>query len=211
MAKALTREQLQTFEQRGFVVIDDMLSADELDRYGVAVDAAVAKRSRWDKRPLKERSRYEQSFRQCINLWEDAPDVRPFTFHPRIGEIAAALLHDTVEDTETMPEELIAEFNSDIAQLVREVTDDESLSKQDRKNLQVANASKKSPRAKLLKLADKTSNLRSMAHSPPENWDTARKQEYINWAAEVVAGLKGVNPWLEERFDEALKGAQKEL
>ncbi len=93
MAKALTREQLQTFEQRGFVVIDDMLSADELDRYGVAVDAAVAKRSRWDKRPLKERSRYEQSFRQCINLWEDAPDVRPFTFHPRIGEVAAALLH----------------------------------------------------------------------------------------------------------------------
>tara|TARA_B100001750_G_scaffold17621_1_gene12108 strand:+ start:583 stop:1437 length:855 start_codon:yes stop_codon:yes gene_type:complete len=93
LAKALTREQLQTFEQRGFVVIDDMLSADELDRYGVAVDAAVAKRSRWDKRPLKERSRYEQSFRQCINLWEDAPDVRPFTFHPRIGEVAAALLH----------------------------------------------------------------------------------------------------------------------
>ena len=93
MAKALTREQHQTFEQRGFVVIDDMLSADELDRYGVAVDAAVAKRSRWDKRPLKERSRYEQSFRQCINLWEDAPDVRPFTFHPRIGEVAAALLH----------------------------------------------------------------------------------------------------------------------
>ena len=93
MAKALTREQLQTFEQRGFVVIDDMLSADELDRYGVAVDAAVAKRSRWDKRPLQERSRYEQSFRQCINLWEDAPDVRPFTFHPRIGEVAAALLH----------------------------------------------------------------------------------------------------------------------
>ena len=93
MAKALTREQLQTFEQRGFVVIDDMLSADELDRYGVAVDAAVAKRSRWDKRPLKERSRYEQSFRQCINLWEDSPDVRPFTFHPRIGEVAAALLH----------------------------------------------------------------------------------------------------------------------
>ena len=125
--------------------------------------------------------------------------------------VVAALLHDTVEDTETVPEELITEFNSDIAQLVREVTDDKSLSKQDRKNLQVANASKKSPRAKLLKLADKTSNLRSIAHSPPEDWDTARKQEYINWATEVVAGLKGVNPWLEELFDEALKGAQKEL
>ena len=125
--------------------------------------------------------------------------------------VVAALLHDTVEDTETVPEELITEFNRDIAQLVREVTDDKSLSKQDRKTLQVANASKKSPRAKLLKLADKTSNLRSIAHSPPENWDTARKQEYINWATEVVAGLKGVNPWLEECFDEALKRARKEL
>ena len=93
MAKAPTQKQLQRFEQRGFIVIDDMLSADELDRYGVAVDEAVAKRSRWDKRPLMKRSLYEQSFRQCINLWEDAPDVRPLTFHPRIGEVAAALLN----------------------------------------------------------------------------------------------------------------------
>ena len=93
MAKAPTQKQLQRFEQRGFIVIDDMLSVDELDRYGVAVDEAVAKRSRWDKRPLMKRSLYEQSFRQCINLWEDAPDVRPLTFHPRIGEVAAALLH----------------------------------------------------------------------------------------------------------------------
>ena len=67
--------------------------------------------------------------------------------------VVAALLHDTIEDTKTVPEELVAEFNSDIAQLVREVTDDKSLTKQDRKNLQIANASQKSPRAKLLKLA----------------------------------------------------------
>ena len=92
LAKAPTQEHLQTFEHRGFVVIDDMLSIDELDRYGVAVDEAVAKRTRWDKRKLKDRSRYEQSFRQCINLWEDAPAVRPLTFHPRIGGVAAALL-----------------------------------------------------------------------------------------------------------------------
>ena len=125
--------------------------------------------------------------------------------------VVAALLHDTIEDTKTVPEELVAEFNSDIAQLVREVTDDKSLSKQDRKKLQIAKASQKTPRPKLLKLAEKTSNLRSIAHSPPENWDTARKQEYINWATQVVAGLKGVNTWLEARFDKALKLAQHAL
>ena len=92
LAKAPTQEHLQKFEHRGFVVIDDMLSIDELDRYGEAVDEAVAKRTRWDKRKLKDRSRYEQSFRQCINLWEDAPAVRPLTFHPRIGRTAAALI-----------------------------------------------------------------------------------------------------------------------
>ena len=66
-------------------------------------------------------------------------------------------------------------------------------------------------RVKLLKLADKTSNLRSLANSPPENWNTEQKQAYIDWAIKVAAGLKGVNPWLEERFDEALRRAQQAL
>ncbi|MCH2335591.1 MAG: hypothetical protein MK311_12590, partial [Pseudomonadales bacterium] len=68
LAKAPTQEHLQTFEHRGFFVSEDMLSIEELDRYGAAVDEAVAKRTRWDKRKLKDLSRYEQSFRQCINL-----------------------------------------------------------------------------------------------------------------------------------------------
>lgn len=92
-ATAPTQEQREAFDHRGFVVIDDLLSLDELDQYGAAVDEAIVHRTRWDKRELKDRSRYEQSFRQCINLWEDAPDVRPLTFHPRIGEVAAALIH----------------------------------------------------------------------------------------------------------------------
>ena len=125
--------------------------------------------------------------------------------------IAAALLHDTIEDTETSSDELVAVFNCDIAQLVADVTDDKSLPKQDRKNLQVVNATGKNMRAKLLKLADKTSNLRSLANSPPENWNTERKQAYIDWAIKVAAGLKGVNPWLEGRFDEALRRAQQAL
>ncbi|HIB19813.1 MAG TPA: bifunctional (p)ppGpp synthetase/guanosine-3',5'-bis(diphosphate) 3'-pyrophosphohydrolase [Alphaproteobacteria bacterium] len=125
--------------------------------------------------------------------------------------VAAALLHDTIEDTVTVPEELVTIFNSDVARLVREVTDDKSLPKQDRKDLQVANAPEKSTRAKLLKLADKTSNLRSIASSPPENWNTERKQEYIDWSSKVGAGLKGVNPWLEARFCEALAQAEQAL
>ena len=51
----------------------------------------MEQRCRADARPLGERSPYEQSFRQCMNLWEDFPDVRPLSFHPRIGEAAARL------------------------------------------------------------------------------------------------------------------------
>lgn len=125
--------------------------------------------------------------------------------------VAAALLHDTIEDTVTVPEELVTIFNSDVASLVQEVTDDKSLPKQNRKDLQVANAPTKSTRAKLLKLADKTSNLRSIAYSPPENWNTERKREYIDWSLKVANGLKGVHPWLEARFDEALEQAKQTL
>ena len=89
----MRRDQVTLFEEQGFVVVDDLLSNQELTQYGQAVDQALEQRVRWDTRKLEERSRYEQSFRQCINLWEDAPAVRPLTFHPRIGEAAALLLN----------------------------------------------------------------------------------------------------------------------
>ncbi len=117
--------------------------------------------------------------------------------------IAAAVLHDTVEDTETEMSELAAIFNDDIAGLVAEATDDKSLEKPERKRLQIVNAPKKTDRAKLLKLADKTSNLRSMANSPPRDWSPERRQEYLEWALKVAEGLRGVNPWLDAMFDEA--------
>jgi ectoine hydroxylase-related dioxygenase (phytanoyl-CoA dioxygenase family) len=84
--------QVESFQRDGFAVIGDLLTDAELAQYGQAVDAAVAARASWDHRTLEERSRYEQSFRQCINLWEDHPAVRPLTFHPRVGEAAATLL-----------------------------------------------------------------------------------------------------------------------
>src|SRR5262245_16122527 len=82
----------EAFERDGYVVVPGLLTPDELASLGAAVDAAVAARTAWDRRPLAEKSRYEQSFRQCINLWEDHPAVRPLTFHPRIAAAAAALL-----------------------------------------------------------------------------------------------------------------------
>lgn len=85
-------EGAKRFSEAGFVVIRDMLTAEEVKRFGAAVDAGVAARSACDPRSLEQRTRYEQSFRQCLNLWEDRPDVRPLTFHPGIAEAAAQLL-----------------------------------------------------------------------------------------------------------------------
>jgi len=117
--------------------------------------------------------------------------------------VAAAVLHDTVEDTGLTQAELTEQFGTDVAGLVAEVTDDKTLPKDERKRRQIEHASHMSPRAKLLKLADKTSNLRSIANSPPADWALERKQRYLQWARDVVAGLRGVNVWLEARFDEA--------
>ncbi|MCB9982273.1 MAG: HD domain-containing protein [Rhodospirillales bacterium] len=117
--------------------------------------------------------------------------------------VAGGLLHDTIEDTDTTYDELAAEFGAEIANLVREVTDDKSLPKAERKRLQIENAPKKSDRAKMLKIADKTSNLKSILHSPPADWTEERKQEYFAWAAQVVEGCRGVNKSLEKVFDDA--------
>jgi len=88
----VTPALVEEFARDGFVVVPDLLTREELDRYGAAVDEAVARRSGHDGRTLAEKSRYEQSFTQCQNLWEDSPGVRPLTFHPRLAETAARLL-----------------------------------------------------------------------------------------------------------------------
>jgi ectoine hydroxylase-related dioxygenase (phytanoyl-CoA dioxygenase family) len=89
---AIAEQYIADFERDGFVVIPSLLSSAELVTFGTALDAAVARRTAWDSRALHEKTRYEQSFQQCINLWEDHPNVRPLTFHPRITEAAAQLL-----------------------------------------------------------------------------------------------------------------------
>jgi (p)ppGpp synthase/HD superfamily hydrolase len=124
---------------------------------------------------------------------------------------AAAVLHDTLEDTRTSFEELVKRFNRDVADLVAEVTDDKTLPKQVRKDLQVADTPKKSSRAKIIKMADKISNLRSLVNSPPGNWSEERKRIYLDWARQVVEGARGVNAWLEDVFDGAAAELEAEL
>ncbi len=125
--------------------------------------------------------------------------------------VAAGLLHDTLEDTETTWDELATTFNDDIASLVSEVTDDKSLPKQERKRLQVEHAPSRTDRAKMLKLADKTSNLRGIAASPPAGWSIERRLDYVRWGRDVAAGLRGVHPWLEAQFDEAAATAERAI
>ncbi len=128
-----------------------------------------------------------------------------------ITTIVGALLHDTIEDTNTSPEEIRLNFGDDILALILEVTDDKSLPKQERKVRQIEKSPLLSDRAKLLKLSDKICNINDIANFPPRNWSCQRRVEYLAWADSVIAGLRGVNANLEIYFDESLAAAQKKL
>jgi len=122
--------------------------------------------------------------------------------------LAAAVLHDTLEDTETSPAELERAFGPEVRLLVEEVTDDKSLERADRKRLQIEHAPRMSAPAKLIKLADKTANVSDVADRPPAGWPLERRRDYLDWAERVVAGCRGVNGALEARFDETLRRAR---
>jgi guanosine-3',5'-bis(diphosphate) 3'-pyrophosphohydrolase len=122
--------------------------------------------------------------------------------------IAAGFLHDTIEDTTTTAEELRELFGPQILSLVLEVTDDKSLPKLERKRLQIEMTPKKSRRAKLLKIADATSNVRTLEIDPPTDWDTDRMLDYIVWAEQVIASCRGLNAFLESAFDNAVTKAR---
>lgn len=119
--------------------------------------------------------------------------------------LVAAVLHDTIEDTETTDRELASLFGEDVTAIVLEVTDDKALPKAERKRLQVEHAPTISRRAKLVKLADKICNVRDIAACPPADWSLQRRQEYFDWAKAVVEGLRGAHPTLERLFDEAFR------
>ena len=118
-----------------------------------------------------------------------------------VPTLAAAVLHDTIEDTETSHEDLVREFGVEVANIVMEVTDDKSLEKQERKRRQVEHARHLSDAAKQVKLGDKICNVTDILSSPPADWTDARKREYLEWAADVVNEVRGANAELEEHFD----------
>lgn len=116
--------------------------------------------------------------------------------------IAAALLHDTIEDTETTADEIEAHFGVTVRTIVEEVSDDKSLGKQACKQMQIDRAPSLSPQARAVKLADKICNLRDVVVNPPTGWALARRQAYFDWAKQVIDGLRGEHAVLEELFDQ---------
>ena len=118
--------------------------------------------------------------------------------------LCAAMLHDTIEDTETTQAELRLAFGDKITDIVLEVTDDKTLEKAVRKQMQIEHAPYISIEAKLVKLADKICNLRDILATPPAGWSLERKQAYFEWSKDVVSGLRGINIKLERVFDELL-------
>jgi guanosine-3',5'-bis(diphosphate) 3'-pyrophosphohydrolase len=122
--------------------------------------------------------------------------------------VAAGWLHDTVEDTGATREELAEKFGARVAALVVEVTDDMSLPKAKRRQRQIEDAPHKSPGAKLIKIADKISNIRARIHSDPSPEERADLIDYADWAEQVVAGCRGVNAALDHMFDDTVKLAR---
>ncbi|XP_046347397.2 guanosine-3',5'-bis(diphosphate) 3'-pyrophosphohydrolase MESH1-like [Haliotis rufescens] len=147
------------------------------------------------------------------------PESTPYINHPigvayilteeagitDLSVIQTALLHDTVEDTSTTFDEIEAEFGKEVRDLVAELSDDKTLMKEDRKRLQIEHAPHASPKAKLVKLADKLYNLRDLQRTTPRGWSQKRLEDYFIWAARVVAGLRGTNRTMEDALDNIFK------
>jgi (p)ppGpp synthase/HD superfamily hydrolase len=152
-------------------------------------------------------------------------EASPYINHPievaellaRVGGITdivtlqAALLHDTLEDTQTTPVELEALFGPAVRQVVADLTDNTHLPKAEHKRSEIAHAPHLSVRAKVVKLADKISNIRSIIHTPPAAWSLERKREYCDWSERVVAGCRGHKAALEQAYDEVVAEGRRML
>jgi len=128
-----------------------------------------------------------------------------------LATLQAAVLHDTIEDTQTTAEELEEVFGAEVRGLVEEVTDDKSLPKAERKRLQIEHAPHLSEKAKVIKIADKLCNVRDVIHYPPAHWSLERRQEYLRWTRAVVAGCRGANPAMEAYYDQVVAEGESAL
>jgi (p)ppGpp synthase/HD superfamily hydrolase len=192
-----------------FVPVDEQLwnDTDNMKEW-IAVLRAADAAARWH---VHQRRKGIAQEPYINHLLEVASLVGEATGGTDPNVVIAALLHDAIEDQGVTSEVLASEFGQHVADVVMEVSDDKTLPKDERKRRQIETASKKSREAKLIKLADKISNLRTIAVSPAADWSVERRLEYIEWAKAVVAGLRGTSPWLEQRFDEAVAAAERSL
>lgn len=162
----------------------------------------AAKKHRYQKRKGDNHEPYINHPLEVANLLANVGKVEDYDV------LIAAVLHDTIEDTQTSPAELTERFGESVCRMVLEVTDDKSLPKQERKLKQIEHAPHLSDGAKQLKLCDKISNITDVTDNPPAGWSQERKLEYVNWGEKVVTGLRGVNENLENYFDETVKRAR---
>lgn len=130
---------------------------------------------------------------------------------PQTDVLIAAVLHDVVEDTNVTSAEIKHMFGGHVARLVEELTDDKTLSKEERKRIQLQDVHTLSPEGKLLRLCDKICNVYDILYAPPGDWDTRRRLDYIKWARAVVDRIRGTNTILEKRFDELYEAGMRLL
>jgi guanosine-3',5'-bis(diphosphate) 3'-pyrophosphohydrolase len=159
------------------------------------------------------------------NQTRKGADQEPYINHPlevlnlltNVGKVEdfdvliAAVLHDTIEDAETTKEEIAERFGAEVCKMVLELTDDKSLPKATRKQLQIEHAPHISSGAKQIKLCDKISNIRDVTENPPDGWSNERRLEYVAWGENVVSGLRGANAALEDYFDETVRKARRKF
>ena len=153
-------------------------------------------------------------------------DEQPYINHPievaeqivRVGKVSdsrillAAILHDTVEDTDATPEIIEKYFGREVREIVAEVTDDKTLPKAERKQKQIKHAPHLSESAKVVKISDKISNIRDVLENPPDGWSDERRLDYLEWGENVInAGLRGVNADLEKMFDDLITEGRNKI
>jgi len=165
----------------------------------------AAKKHRRQKRKGADEEPYINHPLEVLNLLTSIGKVEDFNV------LIAAVLHDTIEDTETTEEEISKLFGAKVCKMVLELTDDKTLPKAERKQLQIEHAPHISKGAKQIKLCDKISNIRDILENPPDGWSIQRRTAYVEWGEQVVAGLRGVNKNLEKCFDETVARVSKSI
>lgn len=123
---------------------------------------------------------------------------------------SAAILHDVLEDTSATEHELREKFGDKITNLVIEVTDDMTLTYEERKRYQIKKAPALSADAKKIKIADKISNIEDIIVFPM-TWSNRRKRQYFEWSKRVIEGCRGVNIKLDQEFDNVHKKAMEQI